>query len=327
MEVFAQGVPVDWSQARPLLRPVLRPQSYVTATTRRDDPIWARQLWPLVSELVVVDLPDRRVVVTVAATERWGVTGLEAFAAARENLAGWLPEVTPGQKVMLRDADGGTYVDALIVVDGWLSSLAVPGQGRPLVFMPGDGVLLVGTDDPADAPGLFEAAERMYLDADRFMSPQGYTIGDGTIVPLDQAGPHPMRHLALRARAVQAAREYGSQTDFLQDHYEREMIPQYVGRVGTVETPWGVRTVSVWGKGAEWDLPETDYIMIGSEPDGSDLFTVPFGVLVDAVGLRPLPGPVPTRYRTPPFPSAETLAALRAHAVDLPPSSVARTRT
>ncbi|WKG02337.1 hypothetical protein [Mycolicibacterium sp. HK-90] len=327
MDVFAQGVPVDWSQARPLLRPVLRPQSYVTATTQRDDPIWARQLWPLVSELAVVDLPDRRVVVTVAATERWGVTGLDAFAAARENLAARSPEVTPGQKVMLRDADGGTYVDALIVVDGWLSSLAVPGQGQPLVFMPGDGALLVGTDDPADAPGLFEAAERMYLDADRFISPQAYTIGDGTIVPLDLAGPHPMRHLALRARAVQATREYGSQTDFLQDHYEREMIPQYVGRVGAVETPWGVRTLSVWGKGAEWDLPETDYIMIGTNQDGSDLFTIPFGVLVDAIGLRPLPGPVPARYRTPPFPSVEILTELRAHAVDLPPSSVARTRT
>lgn len=319
MDLFANEVPESWSEARPLLRPVLRPHNYVTATFDHADPAWYRTVWPLVSEFVVVDLPDRRVTVTTSATDRWGVTAPEAFAAARENLSARVPEVPPGKTVMLKDADGGTYVDSLLVADGFMNSLSVPGQARPLVFMPGDGILLVGTDDPDAAPGLFESAEQMYLDADMHISPQGYTIADGLIVPFDESGPHPMRHLALRARALQTKREYDYQTDYLRDYYEREMIPQYVGQAGVVDMPWGPRTCSVWGKGAEWDLPETDYVIIGTNPDEKDLFTVPFAVLVDVLGMMPLSGIAGLRrYRTPPFPSPEVLAVLRAHAVEMP---------
>jgi hypothetical protein len=50
----------------------------------------------------------------------------------------------------------------------------------------------------------------------------------------------------------------------------------------------------------------------------SDKFTVPFATVVDVVGILPVAGITPARYRANEWPAPETLATLKAHAIDLP---------
>ncbi|MGV0161791.1 hypothetical protein ACRU3B_20385 [Mycobacterium colombiense] len=312
--------PMNWAEAQPLLRPVLRPQSYVNGLVNTGAQPWVRPVFPFISEMVVVDLPTVRAVVSPAETNAWGITGDQAFAVARDNLSARQQAFAPGEKFLLKDADGGTYVDSMILAAGWLGSLAATGGHRPLVFFPGDGVLLLGTDAPDDAEDLFEAAEQMYLDADQPISPQGYTIVGNVIAPFDQAGPHPLRGLALRARTLLATREYNHQAEFLREHYERELFPQYVGEAQMIETAWGRRTNAVWGQGIPWELPQTDYVtfVAGDPSNVTDKFTVPFPTVVDAVGILPVAGINPVRYRAEEWPAAELLATLKAHAIAIP---------
>lgn len=312
--------PMEWAEAQPLLRPVLRPQSYVNHLVNNEAQPWVRQVLPFISELVVVDLPDARAMVTPQETNAWGISGEQAFTVARENLTAHQQTFTPGEKFMLQDADGSSYIDSMILATGWLGSLSVPGGPRPLVFFPGDGASILGTDAPDVAPGLFEVAEQMYLEASVPISPQGYTFEGSTIVPFDQAGPHVLRQLGLRARTILAANEYRQQTDFLREHYERELFPQYVGAAQVVETSWGLRTTAVWGQGIPWELPHTDYVtfVAGDPANVTDTFSVPFATVVDLVGILPVVGLNPVRYRATEWPTPDALSALKEHAVDLP---------
>nr|WP_293347335.1 hypothetical protein [Mycobacterium sp.] len=312
--------PMNWAEAQSLLRPVLRPQSYVNDLVNSGAQPWVRPVLPFVNELVVVDLPTAPAMVTPRETEAWGIAGEQVFAVARENLSAQQQTFTPGEQFLLQDADGSTYIDSMILATGWLSSLSVAGGPRPLVFFPGDGALLVGTDAPDVAPGLFEAAEQMYLEANQSISPQGYTISGNAIVPFDQAGPHVLRLLGLRARTLLAANEYHDQAEFLRDHYEREQFPQYVGAAQVIETPWGARTTAVWGQGLPWELPQADYVtfLVGDPSQVSDSFTVPFSTVVELVGILPVAGLNPIRYRASDWPVPEVLAALKSHAVELP---------
>lgn len=312
--------PLDWGEAQPLLRPVLRPQSYANQLVNNGAQPWVRPVFPHINEMVVVDLPTVRAMVTPAETGAWGITGDQAFAVARENLTARQQVFTPGEKYLLKDADGASYVDSMILATGWLGSLAVAGGPRPLVFFPGDGSLVLGTDAPDQVAELFEVAEQLYLEAEQPVSPQGYTIAGAIIVPFDQAGPHPLRGYGLAARSLLAAREYQHQTDYLRQHYERELFPQYVGEAQVIDTPWGRRTTTVWGQGPAWELPHTDYVtfLVGDPSNVSDKFTVQFATVVDVVGILPVAGITPARYRANEWPAPETLATLKAHAIDLP---------
>ncbi|ABK66810.1 hypothetical protein [Mycobacterium avium] len=312
--------PVTWAEAQPLLRPVLRPQSYANRLVNDGAQPWVRPVFPLINEMVVVDLPAVRAMVTPAETGAWGITGDQAFTVARENLTARQQILTPGEKYLLRDTDGDSYIDSMVLATGWLGSLAVPGGPRPLVFFPGDGSLVLGTDAPDGVAELFEVAEQLYLAAEQPVSPQGYTIAGAIIVPFDQAGPHPGRGLALSARSLLAATEYRHQTEYLREHYERERFPQQVAEARLIDTPWGRRTTTVWAQGSAWELPHTDYVTFatGDPSNAADTFTVPFPTVVDAVGLLPVAGISPVRYRADEWPAADVLAAFRAHAVDLP---------
>ena len=186
LDAGLRPLPVSWPEAQPLLRSVLRPASYTAAVTADVNRPWIRPLWPFVHELAVVDTGDARAVVTQRDTDNWGVGGERMFAVARSNIAARYPPQPQQERVGHLRGDGHSYCDSAALVPGWLSSFATDSGPRPLVFFPGDEVLLVCTDDPAVAPEFFAAAERLYRQAVVPVSPQGYTIAGDTIVPLDR---------------------------------------------------------------------------------------------------------------------------------------------
>ncbi len=309
--------PGDWAEAQPMLRSVLRPASYAGALTAADNRPWIRALWPFVHELAVLDTGDARSVVTQRETAMWGIGGERMFAAARGNIAAHYPPQRQQQRVGHLLGDGSSYCDSAVLVPGWLSAFAGDDGQHPLAFFPGDEVLLVCTDDPEVAPEFFRTAERLYRDAAAPISPQAYTIAGGTIVPLDAAGPSPLRPLAVRARSVLAEAEYLAQTERLQMFYAEQMADVQAGSVQLIETARGACTMTVWGDGLAWVLPQADYVAFVSA-DRTDNFTVPFPVVADVVGFVPEPDLLPLRYAVTGWPPADIVETLRGHCVQLP---------
>ncbi len=329
VEAALRPPPSSWAEVQPLLRSVLRSTGFTAAVTTDADPPWIRPLWPFVHELAVIDTGAARAVVTRADTGRWGVTGEQMFAVARGNIAARYPPQPQQQRVGHLRGDGHSYCDSAVLVPGWLSSFATDsGKSRPLVFLPGDEVLLVCTDEPDVAPEFFAAAERIYRQAAVPISPQGYTIVGANIVGYDVAGAAgydvaggaaagPLRPLAVRARSVLAETEYLAQTEALQRHFAEQAIDTVPGTVQMIETPRGSCTMTVWTRGAPHLLPVADYVTLMAA-ERTDHVTVPFPVLADVLGLVPDRQLLPRRYPATGWPSDEELAVLRAHGVALP---------
>ncbi len=308
---------VGWGDVSPMLRSILRPVSYAGAVTADGSRPWIRPLWPFVHELAILDTGDARMVVTQRETAMWGVDAERMFAVARANIAAHYPPQPQQQRVGHLLGDGNSYCDSAVLVPGWLSAFADERAARPLVFFPGDEVLLVCTDDPEVAPEFFAAADRLYRESAVPISPQAYTIAGDTIVPLDVAGPSPLRPLAVRARSVLAQTEYLRQADRLQTFYAERMLDVRVGHVQLVKTARGLCTMTVWGDGLAWALPAVDYMAFISA-DQTENFAVPFPVVTDVVGMMPDPDLLPLRYSVTGWPAPDVVKVLRAHSVRLP---------
>ncbi|MFI6871586.1 hypothetical protein [Nocardia sp. NPDC050406] len=316
--------PEDWASARPLLRPVLRPVTYGLDDTDVAKAMLSRPAFPFVNEAVVVDLPRTRAYVTADMTRNWGVEPETIFAAARENIAAIARPGSPEELEIVRFVDDGdSYFGSWLLVPGWLASYG-GGAHRPVAFIPDDHTLLVIPDDPELLERIFEMVEEQYREAPRQISPQGYTVDEfGTVVPLDQVEAHPS---ALRARGGLAVTEYAIQTRFLEDKFERDLdllplsdvAPAFVASVLFQLFDGVPATVTIWGEGVEYLLPEADYVhFVRNDADDEIevVCTVPFDAVVEIMGLVPLPGLNPSRFEAREWPDEATLALLAARGV------------
>ncbi|MEU7630000.1 hypothetical protein AB0C34_08440 [Nocardia sp. NPDC049220] len=323
----ASGSEPDWTSARQALRPVLRPNSFGLDASEPGVRLIARPAFPFVDEMVAIDLPDARSIVSHRSLERWGVTVDDVFTAARENLAALAVSTNLYEPGILHFVDNGDdYFASWPLVPGWLAGSG-DGARPPVAFMPDVDTLIV-------APGgdeleqIFEVVEEQYADAVRPISPQGYTVGEGgTVIPLDRSPAY--RHLPAvqRARCGLAVTEYDAQARILNEMVEREneftpydIEPAYVGGVMYGNGDNGPYTLTVWGEGVEYLLPEADYVAFCRTDDDGDLerlFEVPFHIVATLIGLTPVPDLSPHRYEIREWPSPETLAQLEAAAVAL----------
>lgn len=310
--------PQTWEEARPLLRSILRPATY--ASLRRDGEAvaWRQPVSAFANELVAVDFPQARLIVTVENTAQWGVGWREVFAAGRENVAALHPvstDVSCTEAPAFYDVEQATYISSAILTHGWLAGFGQSEGPRPVAFVPSEDVLLIGSDDPEEGAKFFEVAEKMYCEAERPVSPEGFTVRGGRLVPFDKAGQHPLRSLAVRARTCAAFRQYEEQTEFLKRTYEEDLVAVYVAAAQVIETGHGLASATVWGEGVTYDLPEVDYILFISNND--ERFVVPFSVVVDIVGIVPTAAVFPRRYRVSGWPEPALMEYLRLHAVPL----------
>jgi hypothetical protein len=242
------GLPRDWQQARPMLRPVLRggvPMTGIGAPLRRP-------ALPFLHEFVVVDQPDTMTYVAADQLAEWGVTADEVFLAACGNLSGAvLRSVATEPTVVQFMDDGDAYWTSHLLLDGWLAGLAEQVGGVPVAFAPERGTLIVAADGSAHLPDLFRQAELAYLTSPRAITPMGYVSDErGHTVPYQAPPGHPMRGCVLRAEAVQAMHEYARQAETLKNAAPLELVD-------------GGRTRTVWHEGVL--LPQADEVRIGDE--------------------------------------------------------------
>ncbi|WP_406268472.1 hypothetical protein OH799_24460 [Nocardia sp. NBC_00881] len=323
----AFGPDQDWASARSALRPVLRPSSFGMDVPEPDMRPVARPAFPFVDEMVAIDMPDARSIVSYATLERWGITADEVFAAARENLgamAGFTGIKEAGILHFVDDGDG--YCASWPLVPGWLAGSG-DGVEPAVAFMPDVDTLIIAPSG-TELEQVFEVVEEQYRDAVRPISPQGYTVDvGGAVIPLDQSPAH--RHLPAvqRARCGLAVTEYDAQAQLLNEIVERDfeftpygIEPAYVASVMYVHGDNGPYTMTVWGEGVDYLLPEADYVAFCRNDENGELerlFEVPFPAVADFAGLTPIPDLLPRRYEIREWPDAETLAQLRAAAVSL----------
>ncbi|WP_280468650.1 hypothetical protein [Nocardia cyriacigeorgica] len=316
-------VPTDWPDARPLLRPVLRPVTYRSTVPAADQPL-GRAVFPFVEELVAVDLPDRRLMVHDDHRAAWGVSDEEVFAAARANISEMAqpPEVAEDTILHFED-DGDSYFASWILVPGWLDSFRSGYGRRPVAFLPDVDTLLVAPDDPELIGDMFAMVEGQYGESERPLTPQAYTVdGDGRVVPFDQAGAHEQLPAAQRARCGLAVTEYAAQSEWLNEMLEVDLdfealdadladsSTAFVASLMYHDPGDGPRTITTWGEGVDYLLPESDVIVFCDTDDDGEirtLFDAPFPLVVDMLGLTPVPGLAPTRYEIRSWPESEVL--------------------
>ncbi|MGK8521330.1 hypothetical protein ACRS6B_07120 [Nocardia asteroides] len=312
----------DWSSVRSMLRPVLRPASFGVGGQPESRPI-ARHAFPFVDEMVAIDMAHTRSIVSYASLREWGVSAEEVFAVARENL-GAIAQYVNEDAILRFVDDGDGYFASWPLLPGWLAGSG-GGSEPPVAFMPDVDTLII-TPGGDELEQVFEVVEEQYREASRPISPQGYTVdGSGTVVPLDRSPAH--RHLPAvqRARCGLAVTEYDAQAQVLNEIVERDLEftpyaiePAFVGSVMYGHGDNGPYTITVWGEGVEYLLPEADYVAFCRDDHNGELdvlFQVPFDAVAELAGLTPIPDLSPRRYEIRDWPDARTLAELEAAAV------------
>ncbi|MFC9894285.1 hypothetical protein ACFVMC_11380 [Nocardia sp. NPDC127579] len=319
-----------WPEVRAYLRPLLRPATYGLGPS---EPL-SRPAFPFINELVAVDRPNSRSILLQTSIEDWGVTADEVFAAARENLAALVRphEGSDGNSIVNYIDNGDGYFTSWLLEPGWLASFrARYGHRRPVAFIPENDRLIVVPDVPAILEKTYAMVEEEFQAAPRSLSPQGYTLAaDDTVIPFDQAGPHEQLPAAHRARCGLAATEYARQTAWLSETYEEhfeipayDLEPAFVAKVSFLLTVDGPCTLTVWGEGVDYLLPEADYVAFLRNDESGEperLFDVPFAAVAETLELTPIPGMNPPRYEIRSWPSAEQLTRLSQAAVTLQPA-------
>lgn len=308
--------PGDWHDALPRLRPLLRPSTYTLGSP--SGLLLSRRVFPLVDELVAVDTPTHRAVVSWATIGTWRVDPATVFAAARSNLATKTEHADPtkGRAVQrLIDSNGDRYFTSWLLDPGWLES----HRGRlgcpPVAFVPDvNTIYVLPSDDPALLAKHFHMVEVQYGRTSNALSPQAYTVDDaGTVITLDQV--HPEDPDVARARSVHIAREYAAQSNWLTRQYEVERLRCDVGAATVKTTPYGPRTVTIWSERTDVAMPHTDLVAFCR--DGEPPFYVQFDDVAALTRIVPLQGIDPTRYRVTSWPSEDIVEQLRAHSIPI----------
>ena len=131
-------LPRTWAQARPLLRSILRPATYGSLVHAGQPLAWRQPLSTFLHELVAIDLPTSRVIVTANHVE----AGLSArstcsspHARTSRPCIPWTATL-PGTEGTFVDADQSSYIAAAVLTPGWLASFARPDGPRPVAFVP-----------------------------------------------------------------------------------------------------------------------------------------------------------------------------------------------
>ncbi|OZC75564.1 hypothetical protein CH282_26805 [Rhodococcus sp. 06-418-1B] len=305
--------PGDWHEALPRLRPVLKPSTYTLGAP--SGLLLSRRVFPLVDELVAVDMPFHSSIVSWESIETWGVDPSTVFAAARSNLATVTryADPTKGRATQRLVDRGGQYYTSWLLDSGWLESHRSRFDCAPVAFVPTvDTLYVVPSDDEDLLAKHFRLAEEQYLHTSRFLSPQAYTVDDsGAVVTLDVTAPN--NPGSARARCVHISKEYAAQSDWLQRQYELDRVHSEIGTVTVKSTPFGPRTVTIWADEVDCTLPETDLVAFCRE--GVEPFFVQFADVASISGVQPMAGLDPARYRVPAWPPPDIVERLRAHSI------------
>ncbi len=303
-----------WPQIRPLLRPVLRSDSFGLGTPFDRPGRFCRPALPYLSEYVVIDRPTSMTYVTAERVAEWGVAPGEVFAAARANLAEPASRAvatltTRARQIVRFVDDGDAYFASWLLLDGFLAQAAERLGGPVVAFVPDTSTLMIMEADPVGVTGVLGVVGDQYNTAARALSPMAYTAdGTGVVGVYRTDEPGELADRLHRAELQLAAGEYAAQRQVLQAEFERDGVDVFVGDLLVAGRPNGSQfSVAVWPDDCHALLPAADFV--GFVQAGRPV-TVPFPIVRAEAGLTPEPGLWPARYRVTAYPPERVLARL-----------------
>jgi hypothetical protein len=320
--------PATWHDAAPLLLPAVRTASWANAAIGMGGGDLAavpfgKPLVPFVKVLCAIDFEYSMSFATAADLAAWGVTDDEALRTASANLARIPCEVCRGGPAALFTGPDG-YASSWLAVPAVLASVAaVISPSVIAVAATRDQLILVDAEHAEAVVRLLESGLAGYRTAARQLSPVPYLVGEAGIEPWAPPADHPAWPLVDKATRFLAASEYGQQQAKLDELLTKAGEDVHVAKHTLVERPDG--TLWSW---AAWVrqvtnglLPQADVLVLGDTAYPKARFAVPWDDALHIAGdaLSEEPGYDPPLWRHRGWPDGDTVAALRANAVPLPP--------
>jgi len=323
--------PATWKEAAGRLLPAVRAASWANAMVLPAEagggplrPPFGRPLVPFVKVLCAIDSEHSIAFATDGDLAAWGVTDDEAMRTASDNLARMQFEVRrAGPTAMILGPDG--YISSWLAVPAALARVAADiGDTVVAVAADRDQLLLSDADHPEALAGMLEPTLEHYQSAPRRLSPVPYLVSETGITPWLPPEDHPVRRLADTAAHILAAMEYADQQARLEQQLGEAGEDVYVARHTLMRDQHSglMWSWAAWVKEVTNGLlPRTDVVMFGGTENREARFAVRWHDTVRLVGdtLVEEAGLDPPRWRYRRWPDGQTLAALQAHAVQLPP--------
>lgn len=312
-------IPEAWEQIKPMLVPVVRDGAYLTfaplqaamAIHKEAPPIAKRPLAPGIFETLVVDTPNKMLVVSEDRLDDWNVTLAEALDVAYGNLRRVSQdEFTPLLPSLWVAPWSDSYAAARVMLPEILQRVCTD----PLVALPNRDTLLVA--DPSDprAFGLLVLALEKALEDNHYaITRQIYQLEHKTLRAFTPPSDTPEEIVRLYQRLLveEKAMSYGREQE-LHRQYGTEA---FYAKLMAYESKDGeIITRATWTKGVDVGyLPPVEAIQfIELDEDITEavrMWEVPWSTVIAEPGmLTPTNAPLP-RWKMGEFPSVAWLDA------------------
>ncbi len=305
-------IPQTWEQIKPMLVPVVRDGAYLTfaplqtmiAIQKETPPIARRELAPGIFETLVVDTPNKMLVVSEDRLEEWNVSLDEALDVAYGNLRRQSQdEFTPLMPGLWIAPWSDSYAAARATLPEILQRVCT----NPLVAMPNRDTLLVAESSTEAFMLLVVALEKAVEDQHYAITRQIYQLVDKKLRTFEPPSdtPEPIVKIYERLLVEEKAMTYGREQELHQQYgteafYAKLMV--YESKDGDIITR------ATWTKGVdEGYLPPAQAIQFveldESITQAVRMWEVPWETVLAEPGmLTPTNAPLP-RWKVGAFPS------------------------
>lgn len=310
-------IPETWEQIRPMLLPVVRDGAYLTfaplqaaiAINKDTPPIARRLLAPGIFETLVVDTPNKMLVVSEDRLVDWNVTFAEALDVAYGNLRRASQDaLTPLMPGLWIAPWSDSYAAARVMLPEILQRVCTD----PLVALPNRDTLLVADPTmPAAFALLVVALEKAVEDQHYAITRQIYQLENKTLRVFDPPSDTPEEVLRIYERLLveEKAMSYGREQE-LHKQYGTEA---FYAKLMAYESKDGeIITRATWTKGVDVGyLPPAQAIQFVELDENVTqavrMWEVPWSAVIAEPGmLTPTDTPLP-RWKMGAFPSVEWL--------------------
>jgi hypothetical protein len=309
-------IPETWEQIKPMLVPVVRDGAYLTfaplqamiAIQKETPPIARRELAPGIFETLVVDTPNKMLVVSEDRLVDWNVSFADALEIAYSNLRkASQDEFTPLMPGLWIAPWSDSYAAARAMLPEILQRVCT----NPLVAMPNRDTLLVAESTTDAFMLLIVALEKAVEDQHYAITRQIYQLVDKKLRVFDPPSdtPEPILKIYERLLIEEKAMTYAREQE-LHKQYGTEA---FYAKLMAYESKDGeIITRATWTKGVDVGyLPPVQAIQFveldESITEAVRMWEVPWSTVIAEPGLlTPTNAPLP-RWKMGEFPSVAWL--------------------
>lgn len=312
---YRKGIPDDYEDAKPDLRPAVRSRSHLEAT-RLDAIIQGAEFPEVPYEPIgdhlacalVYDLPESIAFVNQEQLDRWEVSFYEAMEIARQNLLDVQCNLISVGQRFYSLAGGDAYDASRLVLVDRIRELDVSGQ-HVAMAVNRNTLLLTGSEDETGLSLMATMAEKHAAEPRPLCPVPVRLAGDEWETWLPVGHPDYLRFKELEIGYL--SQEYAMQKQQLDALHQKQNVDQFVATLTGYKKPGElVSSYAVWSDGVPTQLPKADEIIFYCRSPELKL-RVKWERVQEVVGHLMQPEEsYPPRWLVDEFPTGEQLAAM-----------------